>query len=251
MNNRFRPVIKANMLKAVFFDIDDTLYSTSVFAAQARKNSVFAMINAGLKMPYPDLLKELEEVISEFSSNYEHHFNKLLLRIPNKYYEDINPAIVIASGVVAYHNTKFNGIKSFPDVIPALKYLRKTDLVRGIISSGLEIKQAEKLLRLGIYNLLTPTAIFFSDQIGISKPNPKLYLRACQELDILPEEAMYVGDNPALDIDPAHKIGMVTVLVKRPYNKHITEKGRAKPDHIITSFSQLIAILRKKYRISL
>jgi putative hydrolase of the HAD superfamily len=237
------------MLKAVFFDIDDTLYSTSLFAAQARKNSVSAMIQTGLKMPHNLLLKELEEVIVEFTSNYERHFDTLLLRIPKKYYEGVNPAVIVAAGVIAYHNAKFNGIKPFPDVIPALKRLSKINIIKGVISSGLEIKQAEKILRLGIYDFFVPSAIFFSDQIGISKPNPKLYLRACEEIGVNPNEAIYVGDNHVLDIDPANSIGMTTILIKRPYNKHTAEKGQTKPSYIIHNLGQLLQILRKKYKI--
>lgn len=237
------------MLKAIFFDIDDTLYSTSLFAAHARKNSVDAMVKAGLKLPHEAILKELEEVIAEFSSNYEHHFDKLLLRIPKRCYDGINPALIVAAGVVAYHETKFRELKLFPDVLPALKRLARTDLIRGIISAGLEIKQAEKLIRLRIYQLLTPTAIFFSDQIGISKPNPKLYQRACSELNIAPSETMYVGDNPPQDIDPPNKIGMITVLIQRTGNKYVMAKSKTKPRHVIHNLNELLAILRKNYGI--
>ncbi|MBI4833257.1 MAG: HAD-IA family hydrolase [Planctomycetes bacterium] len=237
------------MLKAVFFDIDDTLHSTSEFAVRARKNSVSAMIKAGLHVPHASLVKELDEVIREFSSNYEHHFNKLLLRVPKRCYEGVNPAIIVAAGVVAYHETKFRALNPFPDVIPMLRRLAKTDLIRGIISDGLEIKQSEKLIRLGILPYLTPAAIFLSDQIGISKPNPKLYQRVCAELDISPEEAVYVGNHPLLDIDPPNKIGMITVLVRK-VDKYALIKGKTKPRYSIKNFNELISILRKHYQIA-
>ncbi len=35
-------------LDAIFFDIDDTLFSTSVFADKARRAAIDAMIQAGL-----------------------------------------------------------------------------------------------------------------------------------------------------------------------------------------------------------
>ena len=68
-------------LKAVFFDLDDTLFSTTDFAAQARKAAVDNMRRYGLRLPVDHLIKELQEVIAEFSSNHEQHFDKLRIRV--------------------------------------------------------------------------------------------------------------------------------------------------------------------------
>ena len=98
-------------VKAIFFDIDDTLYSTTEFAALARRNSIEAMRRIGLKVPAGVLIRELNEVISEFSSNYEHHFDKLLLRLPGENIRSLNTAILTAAAIVAYHETKFKELK--------------------------------------------------------------------------------------------------------------------------------------------
>ena len=58
-----------NTLKAVFFDIDDTLYSTSEFTEHARSVALDSMIKAGLSMDKQILQEGLDEVINEFSSN--------------------------------------------------------------------------------------------------------------------------------------------------------------------------------------
>ena len=63
-------------LRAVLFDIDDTLFSTTRFAKAARTNAVRAMVQAGLDLPEELVLKELEEVVSEFTSNYDHHYDQ-------------------------------------------------------------------------------------------------------------------------------------------------------------------------------
>ena len=65
-------------LDALFFDIDDTLFSTSDFAASARRASVRAMIGAGLQTDEEQCLRELYEVIREFGPNFPRHFEKLL-----------------------------------------------------------------------------------------------------------------------------------------------------------------------------
>lgn len=233
-------------LKAVFFDIDDTLFSTTDFAERARRGAADAMRRHGLRLPTDHILRELSEVIAEFSSNYEHHFDKLLLRLPRRAFDGVNPAILVAAGVHAYHDAKVHQLRPYPDVPPVLQKLSRTDLVRGIITSGLQQKQADKVLRLGLYEYFTPTAIFISDQIGINKPNPKLYRRACSDLNLKPARCVYVGDRPRSDVDPPNALGMVTVQMKRG-NRHEREEGKTKPAYEVRDFDELRAILERDF----
>src|SRR5262245_48177004 len=236
------------MLRAIFFDIDDTLYSTSEFSEVARSNAIDAMIEAGLALPREQLLVELEEVIREFSANYEHHFDKLLLRIPRRFYKGVNPAVLVAAGVIAYHETKVRQLAPYEDAIEVLRVLSKTNLILGIITEGLEVKQAEKLVRMRITSFLSPNAIFISHQLGISKPNPKIYQRACSDLNIKPVETMYVGDNPRNDIDPPNSIGMITVRMRRG-GKHQNEEGATRPTKEVQNYWDLLDWLRQEHGI--
>lgn len=233
----------------MFFDIDDTLYSTSEFARLARRASVRAMIEAGLKTDEDNLMRELDEIVIEFSSNYEHHFDKLLLRIPAQFYRGINPAVIIAAGVAAYHDTKFHQLKIYEDVKIAFEKLSKTNLLLGVITVGNAIKQAEKLLRLHVLKYINPKAIFISDQIGISKPNVKLFKWALRKTAIPASQAMYIGDNPVNDIDPPNKIGMITVRNNRG-GKYASVIGKTAPDYEIKTFLDLLEILKKDFSIN-
>jgi len=237
-------------LRAVLFDLDDTLFSTTEFAKKARLNAVQGMIRAGLDLPEAEILRELDEVISEFSSNYDRHLDQLLRRLRPRALQRVNPAVLVASGVAAYHDTKFRELAPFADVKPLLADLRKAGLRRGIVSHGLTMKQAEKLIRLDLLPYLDPDAIFISEQIGIAKPNPKLYAAALRDLGLDPMEAMYVGDNPAHDITPPHELGMVTVWAKRAA-KHTPGPDDAEPDHVVANFNELRTILRERYGVAI
>ncbi len=232
-------------LRTILFDIDDTLFSTSAFAGRARRNAVRAMIAAGLDLPEDEVLRELDEVISEFSSNYEHHFDKLLQRLRQS--EQLtNPALIVASGVAAYHDTKFRELEPYPDVLPLLEALARAGVQAGIVTHGWTIKQAEKLVRLGLLPYLDPKAIFISDQIGISKPNPKLYSHVLKDLGREPSEVMYVGDNPTTDVAPPKSLGMITVWARRGA-KEGAELGGIAPDHVVDDLDELRSILRETY----
>ena len=214
----------------------------------ARENSIKSMIDAGLDLTYEEAATELREVIAEFSSNYEHHFDKLLLRIPEHKYNKVNPALIVAAGIVAYHDTKYKCLKPFEDVMEVLSILQKKNLLMGIISSGLAIKQFEKVFRLGVHKFIKPSAIFISEHIGFSKTNFKLYLKVCASLRLDPSEVMYVGDNPISDVDPPNQIGMITVLNRRE-GKYRDVVGRTEPKHIISNFWDLHEILTNEYEI--
>ena len=235
-------------LKAIFFDIDDTLYSTSEFANSARLNSVHAMIDAGLDMKVADCFNELKQIIAEFGSNFDHHYDKLLLRVPKKIYADVNPAVIIAASVVAYHETKVSQLRPYDDVMEVLQTLKQAGLSIGIITDGLEIKQAEKLIRLKLLDYIDSQAIFITGQIGIGKTNVKIYKNACKSLNLPPVSCMYVGDNPINDVDPPNKIGMVTVLNRRS-GKYLGVTGKTEPAHVIHDMWELLEILRRDYNV--
>jgi len=233
-------------LDALFFDIDDTLFSTSVFADKARRAAIDAMISAGLRTTRAECVRELDEVLAEFSSNYGGHFDKVIHRLPNDASQGLNPAILVAAGVVAYHETKWKELKVYDDAYEVLQWLSGTDIVRGIISLGWTVKQAEKIIRLQIYEFLTPSAIYFTDQIGINKPNPKLYQRVLEDLGLQADRVMYVGDNPRNDIDPCNDIGMITVRNRRS-GRYAKAEGRTSADYEIRDFYELRKILETDF----
>jgi putative hydrolase of the HAD superfamily len=236
------------LLDAILFDIDDTLCATTAFAQRARRNAVHAMVEAGLRADEDAVYAELEEVIAEFSSNYEHHFDKLLLRLDPRSLEHLNRALVVAAGVAAYHDTKFRELVPFPGVTELFRELHDAGTRLGVVTHGLTVKQAEKLVRLKLVPFLDPEAIFISDQIGISKPNAKLYQAALRTLRVEPGRSMYVGDNPRNDVAPPKALGMIAVWA-RMVERHAADG--IEPDHVIASFAELRTLLRERYRIPL
>jgi len=236
-------------LRAVFFDIDDTLFPSSAFAERARRRAVDAMVHAGLRVDPETAYAELEEVVREFSSNYGHHFDKLVLRMGQHLREGVHPALVIASGIRAYHAAKEH-IRPFADAVRILAALAGTDLVRGVISNGLTVKQAEKLVRLGLESAFSAGAIFISEEIGVAKPHPKIFLIACESLGLAPGETLYVGDHPTKDIDPAHEAGLITCL-RRGSGRHGGVPAVHEPDLVVDSFDELFPVLRQRFGVDL
>jgi putative hydrolase of the HAD superfamily len=235
------------LLDVVLFDIDDTLYSTTAFATDARRNAVTAMIAHGLAMDEEEAVRELLEVVREFTSNYDEHLDRFLDRVGPARWGGRNPAVLIAAGVVAYHQTKERQLVPVPDAVSLLRGLHRARVRTGIVSAGLRVKQAEKLVRLGVLPWLDPGAIFFSDQMGVSKPNPKIYAKACEALKVAPARALYVGDRPETDVAPARAAGMKTCHYRGAHGRYGDVPANPPADHEVERLTDLAPILRNVY----
>lgn len=84
----------------------------------------------------------------------------------------------------------------------------------GLISNGRSPFQQRNFRALGIHDLFA--SIIVSQSVGLRKPDPRIFHLGCQELDVLPEAAIYVGDRPISDIKGAKSAGLKTILMATP-----------------------------------
>jgi putative hydrolase of the HAD superfamily len=76
-----------------------------------------------------------------------------------------------------------------------------------------------------------------SIQVGMSKPEPDIFQSALNELNLLPEQVIFVGDSFERDIIPARELGMKTIWLKGP-NPRVPDNG-GPVDACISSLIQL------------
>jgi putative hydrolase of the HAD superfamily len=223
-------------IKAVLFDIDDTLFDTATLAKMARMNAVKAMMESGLlihdvQRGYRSLLR----IVEKYGANYDQHFDKLLEDLG--YQQDPK---IIAAGIVAYHDTKLAYLKPDPDVIPTLIVLRDNGLKIGIVSNGRSVKQWEKIIRLGLQHFFHTVVI--SEEVGFEKPDIGIFEVALKKLNIKPHEALYVGDTLDTDILGANKSGLVSVRLLKKRQKESPVSKTIAPRAIIRRISDLLSL---------
>ncbi len=224
-------------IKAIFFDIDNTLYDSTKLTTMARQNSIRAMIDSGLPLKDEDRLYDmLEEIIKKYGSNYGKHYDRLLEELGL----ETDPKI-IAAGVVAYEHTKEGYLVPLPGVIPTLLTLKERYRL-GMISNGLAVKQWEKLIGLGIHHLFDVVAT--SEEVGYDKPQKEIFLFATEKLGLSPEECVMVGDRLDTDVLGGNLAGMRTVYLKRgKYGADKPETKEQTPDFEIDDFTEITEVL--------
>lgn len=109
----------------------------------------------------------------------------------------------------------------------------------GVVSNGFPDEQYRKLKALNIKHLFD--CIVLSGEIGIQKPNPRIFWKATALLARKPRECLYVGDSYETDIIGAKKAGMWTCWFN-PGNL-VPSQEHVKSDFEISVLDEILRIL--------
>lgn len=236
-------------IKLVGFDLDDCLFDSTGLSQRARIKGIDVMLSLGLKIDRQKALILIQEIVAEYGSNSSKHYDYFIRRLnlyenyPISFNEQVR---YITAAVMAYHNQKIKHIQLYDDVLKSLEKLKKSSIKTAIITDGIPIKQYEKILRLGIDDLIDLVVI--SDEIGIRKPNPELFSYCLKKFKVKGHETIYVGDNIYKDIIPANFNKIHSVYIHRggKYDTHITGETISeenKPEHEISRLDELFNII--------
>jgi putative hydrolase of the HAD superfamily len=83
----------------------------------------------------------------------------------------------------------------------------------------------------------------FSCSVGLRKPDPRIYRLALDELEVAPEEAIFVGDGANDELAGAERAGIRAVLIHRPGREPIWDEVRDWSGPRITSVPEVLRLL--------
>jgi len=226
-------------VRCILFDIDDTLYDSTLQMSTARMNAIRAMTQTGLPTEVETTYKVLEKIVEKYGPHYSRHFDELLERLGLKW----DPR-VIASGVIAYRETSAAYLKPYPDTVPTLLKLRDKGYRLGVVSEGRAVKQWQKLVQLGAQHI--PHLVIISEELGLEALDSSLFKAVLERIDAQPRETIFVGSKLEPDIASANGLGVITVRIRKGKNRIETpERDEATPKYEIDRLSEIFDVIKK------
>jgi putative hydrolase of the HAD superfamily len=204
----------------VLFDLDGTLVDHEGAAAEAARQWLMAQGWADSR--------NLPGLVSQWGAMAERHFpayraglttfqgqRRLRLRefLPNvgidsSRWSDERLDDLFQRYLAAYETAW----RSFPDAEPCLKALRPVARV-AVLSNGDQEQQEEKVSRTGLGRYLK--IVLTSDQLGVAKPDRRIFELAAGRLGVPPGGVVYVGDQLEVDAHAATAAGLRGIWLNR------------------------------------
>lgn len=225
------------MIKAVVFDLDDTLISERQYI-----ESGYRHISHLLSEKYNQEEDRLFNLLMElFKLSPINVFNRLLDKLHQSY---TNDNIMELVNEYRNHSPKIN---LYEDAILCLSELRERNIKTGIITDGYSNTQRQKLSAINAVEFINE--IIVTDELGKDywKPHPRAFEIMREKLNINYKEMVYVGDNPKKDFYISKLFPIKTIKVVRPDNIYLDSLYHhdIKEHFTVYSLMELLKVINK------
>lgn len=201
------------MIRAIGFDLDDTLYEHVQYVKGAYWDVALAAERlAGV--PAEAFFRRIYADWQKLTSRCNHIFADGLVA-----YDVYSP--VLEQYLVEVYRAHHPTLRPYPGVMRGLMGLKRVGFLLGLLTDGQVQVQRRKLKALGLEKLFD--AGMYTGSLGRAfyKPHQTGFLQLANELGVKPAAMAYVGDNPLTDFESPKRMGMHTIRVLTGEYKHL------------------------------
>lgn len=222
-----------NAIKAVLFDLDNTLMDFMLMKRKSCEAAIDAMVSAGLRMNRQKAIKILFELYDEKGMEYNRIFQEFL----NKTLGHVDYRI-LAEGIVAYRKAQVSYVKPYAGTMKALVKLKERCMKTGIVSDAPSLNAWIRLVEMKLDDFFDVVVTF--DDTGERKPSKLPFLKAIKAIGEKPSNILFVGDWPERDISGAKSLGMRTAFAAYGSTKKTTKSGA---DYVLRDIRGILEIV--------
>ena len=198
-------------VKAVLFDLDDTLWPI-VPVIQRAENLLFDWLRqnapeVATRFSIESLRKRRMELMAS-DPLYQLDLRALRRAGLMEAFTMAGQDLALVDQAMEVFSRARNDVEPFEDVLPTLASLSNRVLL-GSVSNGVA-----DLHEIGLAHHFRVSVA--AHHCGCAKPDAAIFHAACEALGVAPEEAVYAGDDPLLDVEGAQKAGLRGVWINRP-----------------------------------
>lgn len=221
------------MIRAIVFDLDNTLTDFMKMKGDAINAAIDGMIDAGLTISREAVRARIDAIYQEQGLEYQRVFDELL----ESELGHIDPKI-LASGIVAYRRARESALVLYPHVHMTLLELTKRGIRLGVVSDAPRAQVWLRLCSLSLQHVFDAVVTF--EDTRERKPSPAPFRKVLEMLDVEATQAMMIGDWAERDVAGGKSLGMKTVFARYGDTFGTGDSGA---DYDIDDVFELVAIV--------
>jgi len=221
------------LIRAVIFDLDNTLTDFMKMKRAAIDAAVDGMIDAGLKLSREEASRRIYRVYDREGIEYQQVFDIFL----QEHLGAVDYKLM-TSGIVAYRRARDSYLVLYPHVQMTLLELAKRGIRLGVVSDAPRFQVWLRLCSLGLQHLFDAVVTF--DDTGERKPAAAPFREVLRRLGVEPRESLMIGDWAERDVVGAKGLGMTTVFARYGDTFDTKDSGA---DHDVNDILELVAIV--------
>lgn len=225
------------MIKAILFDLDNTLIDFMRFKTETAKAAAKAMKEKGLPDTEANIYRRIFLAYDRYGIEYQKTFYQVVKSYRNRELDAGNRERIQQAAIIAYLKRKFSVLRPYPSVKPVLRGLGRRFRL-GVVTDAPRNKAWQRLVLCGLDGIFE--FVVTADDTGKKKPHRAPFELALSRLGVGPSEVLFVGDNPGRDMAGAKRMGMRTCLAAYGLTGG---KGKVRPDYEIRRFGEIKRIV--------